>query len=111
MLGIHALQASLELILEQGVSSIQQQVLGLTECIIDEVDRLGFALISPRAEHRRGGIVTFRVPDADNQRLHNDLMNHQVICAYRAGGIRFSPHFYNNPVEIRQAFARLCRQL
>ncbi len=108
MLGIHALQASLDLILEQGVSFIQEQVLGLTECIIDEVDRLGFELISPRAENRRGGIVTFRVPDVDNQGSHHDLMNHQVICAYRAGGIRFSPHFHNQTTEVREAFTRLC---
>jgi len=30
-----------------------------------------------------------------------------VICAYRGGGIRFSPHFYNTQQQIREAFVRL----
>ena len=107
MLGIHALQASLSLILEQGVDRIGQQILANAQDIIDEVDRRGFELISPRSQQRRSGILTFRVPDRDNQTIHRDLMAQGVICAHRGGGIRFSPHFYNTVNQTREAFVRL----
>jgi selenocysteine lyase/cysteine desulfurase len=109
MLGIHALQASLSLILEQGVESIGQRILANSQCIIEAVDRRGFELISPRAVPRRSGILTFHVPDRDNQGLQRELMNQGVICACRGGGIRFSPHFHNQAGEIREAFTRLDR--
>ena len=109
MLGIHALQASLSLILEQGVDSMEQRILANTRCMIDEVDRRKFLLLSPRSEERRSGILTFRVPDRDNQALQQALMAQGVICAYRGGGIRFSPHFHNTESQIREAFDRLDR--
>ncbi|MGD8588604.1 MAG: aminotransferase class V-fold PLP-dependent enzyme [Chromatiales bacterium] len=107
VLGIHALQASLSLILEQGVDRIGQRILANGRCIINEVEGRGFELISPREERRRAGILTFRVPQRDNRTLQRELMNQQVICAYRGGGIRFSPHFHNTASQIRQAFTRL----
>jgi selenocysteine lyase/cysteine desulfurase len=109
MLGIHALEASLSLILEQGLDSIAQRIHANIRCIIDEVDRRGFELISPRPEQRRAGILTFRVPDRDNQVLQRDLMDQGVICAHRGGGIRFSPHFHTTAEQIQRGFARLDR--
>jgi selenocysteine lyase/cysteine desulfurase len=111
MLGIHALHASLALILEQAVPVIQQQIQATTQCAIDEIDRLGFELLSPRSAERRAGIVVFRIPGENQQEVHKLLLSLQVICAYRGGGIRFSPHFYNQPAEIREAFARLVQHL
>ncbi len=77
--------------------------------IVEEVDRLGFELISPNQTERRGGILTFRIPGMNNQALHGRLMEQQVVCAYRGGGIRFSPHFYNTDIDIREAFKRLSK--
>ncbi|MEN8132503.1 MAG: aminotransferase class V-fold PLP-dependent enzyme [Pseudomonadota bacterium] len=111
MLGIHALQASLEVLHEQGIESIHQQIKTNTACIVEEVDRLGFELLSPRQEERRGGILTFRIPSRDNRQLYECLMSKRVICAYRAGGIRFSPHFHNTEEEIDRAFALLSKGL
>jgi selenocysteine lyase/cysteine desulfurase len=109
MLGIHALQASLSLILEQDLESIERRILANTRSVIDEVEQRDFELISPRAEQRRSGILTFRVPGEDPQRLQRELMGQGVICACRGGGIRFSPHFHNTPTQIREAFVRLDR--
>ena len=111
MLGIHALQASLSLILEQGVDSIERRILANTQSIIEQVEHRGFELISPKSEQRRSGILTYRVPDRDNQHLQRDLMDQGVICAFRGGGIRFSPHFHITSIQIREAFARLDRTI
>ena len=111
MLGIHALRASLELIHEQGIEAIQRQIATHTAFMVDEIDRLGFELLSPRQAERRGGIVTFQVPERDHQALYRRLMQRHVICASRGGGIRFSPHFYNTQEQIKQAFNRLSELL
>jgi selenocysteine lyase/cysteine desulfurase len=107
MLGVHALQASLGVIQDQGLESIQSRIETLTRLITEKVEASGFELLSPRQPTRRGGILTFRVPERDNQALYRSLMERHVICAYRGGGIRFSPHFHNTPEEIDLAFARL----
>ncbi|MEJ2427020.1 MAG: aminotransferase class V-fold PLP-dependent enzyme [Candidatus Thiodiazotropha sp.] len=107
MLGIHALHASLSLLLKIGIKNITGRVLELTRKIIDQVDELGFELLTPRDPEARAGIVTFRVPERDNQSLYQGLMTSRVICAHRAGGIRFSPHFHNTPEQIDTAFQRL----
>ncbi|MBA1445903.1 MAG: aminotransferase class V-fold PLP-dependent enzyme [Chromatiales bacterium] len=111
MLGIHALHASLEIILETGIESIQQSITANTDAIVAEARRLGFELITPEEKEKRAGIVTFRVPGVDNEGLYQSLMQHGVVCAYRGGGIRFSPHFHNRPEEILNAFSILESQL
>jgi selenocysteine lyase/cysteine desulfurase len=107
MLGIHALHASLSLIHEIGLSKISDDINRNTDHVIEQVDAAGFELLTPRPSFERAGIVTFRVPDRDNQVLYQGLMQQQVMCAYRGGGIRFSPHFYNHQKEIEHAFKRL----
>jgi selenocysteine lyase/cysteine desulfurase len=107
MLGIHALHASLTLLMEHGIETISTTIQKLTQLIIDRVDTMGFDLLTPREPQQRGGIVTFRVPDKNNQKLYQNLMKHRVMCAYRGGGIRFSPHFYISEKQIEEAFLRL----
>ncbi len=94
MLGIHALDASLSLLMETGIEAVQATVEERINRLVDLVDRRGFELLSPRQPERRAGILTFRVPGTDAQTLHRKLMDQGVICAQRGGGIRFSPHFH-----------------
>lgn len=107
MIGVHALHASLTLLLERGIESVASEIERLTQFIIDRVDASAFQLLTPRASELRGGIITFLVPGIDNQSLYKSLMQQQVMCAYRGGGIRFSPHFYNTEEQIAEAFVRL----
>ncbi|MES9971806.1 MAG: aminotransferase class V-fold PLP-dependent enzyme [Candidatus Thiodiazotropha sp.] len=107
MLGIHALHASLTLIHEIGLPEIAAKITRNADFVIDRVDGAGFELLTPREPDKRAGIVTFHVPGRDNQALYQGLMQQQVMCASRAGGIRFSPHFYTSETEIETAFKRL----
>jgi selenocysteine lyase/cysteine desulfurase len=111
MLGIHALHASLSLIHEVGLNTISTEITGNADAIIEQVDAAGFELLTPREPLKRAGIVTFRVPDRDNHALYQGLMQQKVLCAYRGGGIRFSPHFYNHEQEIENAFRHLLKLL
>jgi len=96
MTGIHALHASLSLILETGLQTIEEQVLDNTRFMIDYFLQLPdrYQLITPTAEQRHAGIVTFRPLNEAPESLFEMLGTENVFCALRGGGIRFSPHFY-----------------
>lgn len=99
MLGIHALNASLSLILDAGMEAIEQEVLKKSEYLFEKIrSDPGLELLTPDSEGRYAGIVTFRHTGKDNESIYNFLMKNRVLCAYRSRGIRLSPHFYT-PVE------------
>jgi len=96
MTGIHALHASMTLILETGLQTIEEQILDNTRFMIDYLLHLPdrYQLITPTAEQRHAGIVTFRPLNEAPESLFEMLVKENVFCALRGGGIRFSPHFY-----------------
>lgn len=96
MLGIHALHASLSVILDIGLDNIAVAIAAkiqrLTSAIQSHADR--YTLLSPTDPARRAGILTFTTREGDNQQLFQHLQRVGIQCAERGGGIRFSPHFY-----------------
>jgi len=111
MLGIHALHASLALLLEVGIHNIERMVLERASALIDMVlEDDALELLSPSQWNRCSGIVTFRFQHLNQQQhieLYQRLMKQRVICAYRAGGIRFSPHFYTAYACFDTAWSRM----
>ena len=105
MLGIHALDASLALIEEIGMSAIAQALQARVDYLLSGLDGAGFEVLSPRDPARRAGIVTFRVPEVAAETLYPALIKSNLLCALRGGGIRFSPHFYTSCEKIDQAIA------
>jgi selenocysteine lyase/cysteine desulfurase len=51
-------------------------------------------VLSPDRPERLAGIVTFRPAGIHGAELVRGLRQAGVICAYRGGGVRFSPDFY-----------------
>ncbi len=96
MTGIHALNASLSLIHETGMSTIEKRVTENSRYLIDyfSAHDADFHLLTPSGGPRHAGIVTFRPLHESTGALHERLQNENVICALRGGGIRFSPHYY-----------------
>jgi selenocysteine lyase/cysteine desulfurase len=100
MLGICALNASLSLFEEIGMDRVEKQLLERSRLLMDQIsehDQL--ELMTPASSGRYAGIVTFRHKGLDNNghaALYRRLMAADIICAHRAGGIRFSPHFYSD---------------
>ncbi len=104
MLGVRALHTSLGLLQETGMDQVSKYVLDNTLLMMDLIDRNDFTLVSARDAQRRSGIVTFRIEGRDHTELRRNLRRRGVVCAYRGGGIRFSPHFYIDSAKIEQAF-------
>ena len=98
MLGVHALEASLALLQEIGMEQVTAAIAARVARLVELIDAHGLELLSPRAPARRAGIVTFRVPGVNQQALYKALMQRNLMCASRGGGLRFSPHFYT-PME------------
>ena len=103
MLGIHALHASLSLVLEIGIQSIFEAVSGKIQYLIDTINKYGGTILSVADPESRAGIVTFRYGDEDIQARYRFLQHNGVICALRGGGIRFSPHFYTSDAVLERA--------
>jgi selenocysteine lyase/cysteine desulfurase len=104
MLGIHALSASLSLIEEVGIETISENIIKNSSYIIEFIKQLpNIQFISPIEKPHFAGIVTFNFKGKDMTELYSKLMKNKVICANRAGGIRFSPHFYTRQNKIKKA--------
>ena len=103
VMGIHALGASLEMITEIGVANIMKRVRGLGDLIIEEADKRGFEIKSPRSAHMRGGIVSF-AGDFDPVTVREELMASHIVVNQRLGALRLAPHFYNTEDEIIKFF-------
>lgn len=109
MTGIHALHASLSLIHEAGMRNIQQQVMDNSRFMIDFLSRrqTRYRLLTPIEEGRHAGIVTFAPLQESSESLYGMLLEQNVLCALRGGGIRFSPHFYTPRKKLFQALELL----
>jgi len=104
MLGIHALSASLSLLLEIRMAVIESLLIENSNFLIEEIDKNAqLTLLSQRQDRLKSGIVTFKHKTISNEALYNRLQKNDVICSLRGGGIRFSPHFYNTKEEITRA--------
>lgn len=104
MVGIHGLEASLAVLEQIGYGEIENSIRALTDELVERIEQEpALALQSPTDPAKRLGIINFRVIDKDAADIHRHLMDNRVICAHRAGGIRFAPHVHNTPAQVHQA--------
>jgi cysteine desulfurase/selenocysteine lyase len=96
--GVRALGAAVDLLLEIGSSAIEARVLELARELGEGLRRLGAELVSPWETGERSGIVTFRL--GDTKTLVGALAEAGVIARPRLGGVRLAPHFYNDEDDI-----------
>ena len=107
LLGAHALEASLAVLEEEGLEAVERGVLANARAVMEGARRRGLEVVTPEAEGRHAGIVTFRIPGVPGERALAALRAADVACAERCGGIRFSPHFYTSAEDLERAWERL----
>jgi kynureninase len=96
----HAATAGYDLLEEIGIARIRESSLRKTELLIELADRVGFEVVSPRAQARRGGAVVLRVPEF--AAVHAELEARSILCDFRPdAGIRLGPHFFTSDDELR----------
>ncbi|MDH5178525.1 MAG: aminotransferase class V-fold PLP-dependent enzyme [Gammaproteobacteria bacterium] len=104
MLHAHALHASISLLLEVGMATVEARILDNSDALfalLQQHEQL--EILSDMTGGRYAGIVTFRHRHVASDQLYTWLMEHGVMCAPRGGGIRFSPHFYTATALLEKA--------
>jgi cysteine desulfurase/selenocysteine lyase len=103
--GIAALNASLKFFNEFGLEKMERAVLDLSGYLIGRLERQGIAVITPKAESERAGIVSFEFPDAE--KTFEQLQKENIIISVRSGVPRVAPHFYNTEEELKKLIVAL----
>ena len=108
MLGAMALEASLSLLEDVGMTAVESALQERMQWLLDGLSNISGAHLHSAVERQqRAGILTFSLDGWDNSALFSQLKQQQVICAQRGAGIRLSPHFYTEPRVIEEALALL----
>lgn len=101
--GIYGLEASVELLLEAGIENIYLHLLHLTNILAEGLREIGLTVVSSRDDKQRSGILSFRSHRPEHTKnIFDFLIKNHIICSFREGLIRISPHFYNSEDEMRE---------
>lgn len=112
MLSIHAMNASVGLLLETGMDTIGSRVIGNSIFLIEQLKSIkGIEIISDVSEHRLSGIVTFHSKKVATGKLYRTLCDNNILCVPRGGGIRLSPHFYNPRSQLEHVLSIIGRSI
>ena len=103
IVGIMALNAAIEMLLDVGIENIHKKVIDLTDYAINLINNQGYQLLTPQKSSERAGIVTFR-PKKDPNIHFENLKAHNITCSVRGGYLRISPHCANEIDDIERAF-------
>jgi selenocysteine lyase/cysteine desulfurase len=110
MLGIHALHASMQLIMEVGIENIWAAIQERMQVLIKGFKNIPhLEVLTNTSPERLSGIITIRPTHKTSEDLFEHLKANKVFCAPRGGGVRFSPHFYT-PIEQLQQTVKLVRE-
>jgi selenocysteine lyase/cysteine desulfurase len=112
LLGVHALGAAVDLVLEIGPAEIERRLGAIAAALADGLRDRGRRILGQRGAAATGaaapvsGIVTF-VPRAYPERLRQELWQRGVVTKVRFGGIRVAPHHYQDATDVARFFAAL----
>jgi len=102
---IYTARAGLGLVEEIGVERIRRRVSSLTEDLREQALDAGFHVRGASDAESRSGIVM--IEHDEPAEAVRRLMAADVICDYRPGAVRLSPHFYNTTEDSAKALSVL----
>lgn len=106
IMGIWALNESVKCINSYGIENIEERIQYLVDYLRAGLKTVpGLTLKSPEEREYRGGIVIATYGDIEKDLATMDTLSDlgvAVSCRFQAcmGGLRMSPHFYNNEEDI-----------
>ena len=106
VMGIMALGAAVDLLLEVGIDRISERILDLGDLIVEEAENRGLEIRSPRDRKHRAGINSI-MGNFDPIGVKDRLRALGILVNVRSGAIRVAPHFYNTEDEILTFFSDL----
>lgn len=110
VLSLAPVEAAVALVNEAGIENLRRESLALTTVLAAEAQRAGFTVVTPHADHQRGGHIALRHPEA--AALCRALRQVSVVPDHRPPDlIRFAPNPLFNTVEECQEAIRLLVEL
>jgi selenocysteine lyase/cysteine desulfurase len=109
ILGIYALAASTELLIEVGTINIEKHLITLGNQLIEKLSELDFKYIGSDNPKEQSGIYSFT--GKNEKALFEHLQKNRVHLSLRQNILRFAPHFYNTTEEIDQVIEILNRKI
>ena len=106
VMGIMALGAAVDLLLEVGIDRISERILDLGDLIVEEAEKRGSEIRSPKDRKHRAGINSI-MGNFDPIGVKDRLRALGILVNVRSGAIRVAPHFYNTEDEILKFFSEL----
>ena len=106
-IGCYGLRASLDFLLDVGVENIRPAVQALGDQLWEGAQQIGFECAGLRSPATGAGVVSVRKPGVDSHLLVRKLKDRGIIAAPRQGWVRFSPHFYISPEDIRKVLSEI----
>jgi selenocysteine lyase/cysteine desulfurase len=103
--GITALGASMELLLEIGIDTIDKRIIELTDHLCDAAQRAGLTVFSSRQPGDNSGIVSLVPASGEVRGLVRRCREQGIVINERAGRLRISPHCYNTIEELERTLA------
>jgi selenocysteine lyase/cysteine desulfurase len=105
--GLVGMGASFDVFESLGISNIAAAILAITDYACNEIEKLGYRVVSPRDIQHSSGIVSIDMPGLDVAAVRRHCLEQGVALSYRAGRLRISPHAYNNEADVDRFVAAL----
>jgi selenocysteine lyase/cysteine desulfurase len=102
MVGAIALKASLELLARFGAAALCRRIFEITDLACQRLEQLGARIRSDRSPEHKSGIVIFDLPGREPVQLRKRCIESGVVLSCRGGGLRISPHAYNDASDIER---------
>jgi selenocysteine lyase/cysteine desulfurase len=108
LLGLVALKAAIELLLDIGIENISRELLRKRSFLVPQLQSKGYTVFGADSpSENASAIITFHRPGQDIVAIHEKLLAAKVITSLRADRqgnryIRLSPHFYNTDAELHR---------
>lgn len=106
ILGYVAVGAALERLLDFGMERVEERILSLTGWLMEELDGLGFDVVTPRERRLRAGIVSFK-GSSDSGVVVSELFERGIKVSHTEAGVRVSIHYTNKEEEIEHLLKSL----
>lgn len=101
------LLAALRLLREIGLENARKRILSLNAYLREGLESRGFHIRASGRPEERSGILSFRREDLEAGREARRLAAEDIYVAARDGGIRVSPHVYNNEEDMDRLLSSL----
>lgn len=106
--GTDGLQAALHLLEDAGIDAVWRHIDACCDHLVAGLGGLGAVVLSDRTAGR-SGIVTFDLPGRSPEDVCDALRTNGVVASPRGGGVRLSPHGYNDAEDLDRLLTEVGR--